>query len=556
MASKTIVPLTTDQGAGNRAPTDTDVFIGDSSGNVPFHCTGTQLKAYVSGAANAGLYAGAEVPAGTNGAAFLAAFNNAVTNGTDLVRVTQDMNCGDLGTTDLDVPSGRKVTIVADGNIDFVCGGTAKNVGQRRFRLHGSTRWVGFNFINSALCFTLEGNTGRVEETEFIDCRTSNVGNLLHHELDVTPSGSMSLGTIRLERVLCENVRDGVHCRLGAGVGATNVPVDRVIMADVVVDDWQRYGLNVGYDGPPTGGTWPTESLAQITNCIVKNSTTTVGPGFAFEFTACKSAELHNCWALDNSIGAANFDHEAFYCKNFSFKMIGGGAINHEQRDFQGIIGLKGKDTGVGDNSELGHCLLYGVTVIAPSSPDINAVFIQRDKVTIDSCFFECANLSGSIIGFQNGNPMRNIEIVRNRCECGSNFNPGIVAQSNVTDLLLEGNTWITQNSGAHQVVRILSGSSAGQDMVSPRIHNEKFIRQGSGAMTAIDVDPRTGGVISNVDIWGCHFFDVTQALEFSGTEANATGTHRIRGCRHTGLTPTVDTAPSGGSLDNTLNSF
>ena len=111
-------------------------------------------------------------------------------------------------------------------------------------------------------------------------------------------------------------------------------------------------------------------------------------------------------------------------------------------------------------------------------------------------------------------------------------------------------------HSGGHQVVRILSGSSGGQDMVSPRIHNEKFIRQGTGAMTAIDVDPRTGGVISDVDIWGCHFFDVTQALEFSGTEANATGTHRIRGCRHTGITPTIDAAPSGGTLDAALNTF
>ena len=54
MATKTIVPLSTDQGVGNRPPTDTDVFIGDSgsgAGNVPFHFTGTQLKTYVANTA-------------------------------------------------------------------------------------------------------------------------------------------------------------------------------------------------------------------------------------------------------------------------------------------------------------------------------------------------------------------------------------------------------------------------------------------------------------------------------------------------------------------------
>ncbi|MGI9487100.1 MAG: hypothetical protein ACR2RF_14730 [Geminicoccaceae bacterium] len=550
-------PLSTeDEGVEVEADTQTINFTGP--GVTATSAGGNEVTVNIPGAAGTGgssVYENYVVVAAGTGAAFLSAFNTAVSTQVDGVILSQNVDANDLGTTDLDVPLGRKVHIFGNG-FEFISGGTAKNVGQRRFRLHGSTRWEQINFRDSALCTTLDGNTGRVEETEFIDVTTENCGNLLHHELDTAPDAGMSLGTIRLVRVRCENVRDGVHCRLGSGFASVQVPIDRVIMEDVVVDDWQRYGLNIGYDGPPSGGVWPTRSVAHITDCIVQNSTTVTGAGFAFEFTACESAELHNCWALNNSIGANNFDHEAFYSKNFNFKMIGGGAINHEQRDFQGVIGLKGKDTGAGDNSDLGHTLLYGVTVVAPSSPDINAVFIQRSNVTIESCNFECSALSGSIVGFQNGTPMINIRIINNQFECGANFNPGIVAQSDVADMQLSGNTWITQNAGAHEVIRILSGSSGGQDMKSPHIHNERFIRQGAGAMTAIDVDPRSGGDISDVDIWGCHFFDVTTALTFSGTTANATGAHRIRGCRHTGITPTIGAAPSGGTLDAALNTF
>lgn len=55
MATKDIVTLTGDQGVGNRAPTDSDLLIGESSAQVPFNFTGSQLQTYV------GISAGANV---------------------------------------------------------------------------------------------------------------------------------------------------------------------------------------------------------------------------------------------------------------------------------------------------------------------------------------------------------------------------------------------------------------------------------------------------------------------------------------------------------------
>lgn len=519
----------------------------------------TGLKYATPGAAAAGAYGDYIVPAGTAGSDFTQAIIDADAAGVG-VRLEAGVayDWSDLaGSTTLTGSTKLHVWGPGPDKCSVIVGGTAKNVGQRRLRLHRDSRWEGILFKDGALCFTLEGNTGRIEETEFLDVKSSNVGNLLHHELDVTPDAGMSLGTVRLVRVLCENVRDGVHCRLGSGAASVQVPIDLIIMDDVVVDDWQRYGLVMDYDGPPTSGVWPTDSIGHINDCIVRNSTTVVGAGFAYNMTAVQSVEYHNCWALDNTRGGANFDHEAFYTKNRNFKMIGGGVINQEQQQFQGVIGLKGKDAGAGDTADLGECLLLGVLldntgVVAQND---NMIFIQRNGVTIANCTILARGLEFGVVAFQSADAFDNFRMIGNYIEFDANTDgAGADAQTDMENCEFQGNTWKSFSSGTHSAIRFRCGTAAGKDIDNCQVRGDTFIKAGAGTMTGIDIEPRAGsGEINGSNIAGCHFVGVNTEVAFSGTTANAVGTHRIRNNTTDTGALSVSGTP-GGTLDNTNN--
>ena len=206
---------------------------------------------------------------GTTGADLLAEFSAGRRN--LILRNDRQYNWSDIANNQNTPTAG--IQLVGLNGANVILGGTPKNAGQRRWQIRGDVRLEGIDFRDGAILLSAVGLTSTVNEVSIRHCKSTNLANLFHHELDNGVSNNLFINQLTIRNNICTNVRDGVNARLGNGLTG---PLGTIVNADIqdnIIDGWTRYGIALHYDTPPAGFNYNAPIFCGYTVAIIRTFT-------------------------------------------------------------------------------------------------------------------------------------------------------------------------------------------------------------------------------------------------------------------------------------------
>lgn len=484
---------------------------------------------------------------GTTGAALVAAIN---AGSTKLFLTNQTYNWSDLAAEQL-TPTGGLELVGLPGN-DVIIGGTALNVGQRRWFIRGDLRVEGVNARDGAVWFSFIGLTSTVDSVIFRYNTFDNVGcGLPHHELPIAVSPNMRVNNLIVQKNICTNVRDGMNLRLGIGGNNDNGIIVNLTVEDNIVDNWTRYSLACHYDNPPSGLVYNfPESFGAWRRNLVQNSPTMDGNGFSLSAGSFEDHIFEENWIVNNSRGGSGFDAESMYAKAAAGIWRNNVVWNSGQNDNQGMIAGKGEPGLNGD--VLGELLVENNFVGSNLTDTDSCIWFQRSNMNVRRNTIIFGQDIRAVSG-QSSDPYQGGKFFDNYIRIlSTNGNSGIQVFGDLQDFSYGGNNWISETASAHTIYRIVSDNSVSSRTIdNPSFDGDIFDKQGSGAVTAYLIERRTAQ-INNVSIRNADFLN---SIDIALRTIDGTLTTPITwtGHDHTGTAPSVQN--NVGATVNTLGS-
>ena len=483
---------------------------------------------------------------GTTGAALVAEFNAGRRN--LILRNDRQYNWSDLGNNQ-DTPTAG-IQLVGLNGANVIAGGAAKNAGQRRWQIRGNVRLEGIDFRDGAILLSANGLTSTVNEVSIRHCKSTNMANLFHHELDNGVSDNLVINQLTIRNNICVNVRDGVNARLGNGLTG---PLGTVVNADIrdnIVDGWTRYGIALHYDTPPAGFNYNANSTCLVQGNLITNSDVPTANCFTIATAAFRTQNVLGNWLINNSRHGVDVDHEAIYTKAFQGEWADNFVWNSGQNDFQGILGMKAQDAASPDSS--GTLEVHHNFIGTDQGDTTGMLFVQRDNVDIHSNVL-VVGADTTVGTTQSASPFINLQFHNNliRNNSSTTFGAWGLGGDN-SNFTFSNNTWEILGSGTKTMYNLRSSTSSSRPLNDIEINGDTFNAVGSGNYLALFIEERSGAII-NPKFLNNQLNNMPRAVVINGGTIN--GTLAWTGNQHTGQTPattnntgsTVATFGAGG---------
>ena len=466
---------------------------------------------------------------GTSGAALVAELNAG--NRNLILRNDRQYNWSDLGNNQNTPTAGMQLVGLNGANV--IVGGTPKNAGQRRWQIRGDVRLEGIDFRDGAILTSAVGLTSTVNEVSIRHCKSTNMANLFHHELDNGVSNNLVINQLTIRNNICTNVRDGVNARLGNGLTG---PLGTIVNADIqdnIIDGWIRYGIALHYDTPPAGFNYNANSHCLIKGNLITNSDVPFANCFTIATAAFRTDEVLGNWLINNSRHGVNVDHEAIYTKAFQGTWADNFVWNSGQNDFQGIFGMKAQDAASPDSA--GTLEVHNNFIGTDQGDTTGMLFVQRDNVDIHHNVL-VVGADTTVGTTQGSSPFINLQFHDNliRNNSTTNFGAWGLGGDNANFTFFD-NTWDLLGSGVQTAYNFRSSTAGGRDLDDIEVRGDTFNSIGSGNHLAIYIERRTGAII-NPKILNNQFNDFPRAIVING--GTVTGTIAFTGNQRTGQNP------------------